>query len=189
MKVLVATSGGVDSSVAAALLPIMVLASFDFGVGSDDYKLQYCKDGRQPLLDSYLPLSAKGHVAARLLSLETSIKRAIKQSPTAMKLLKPVGRVIPLIKPQFEAGRAEVGNGGVVRSEAVWRDVLERVLAQAEVLGLAVEGLTASPLLGPAGNVEFLANLVRGPLATPRRRQEDLVDDALAEARLREEPR
>lgn len=65
-------------------------ASFDFGVGSDDYKLQYCKDGRQPLLDSYLPLSAKGHVAARLLTFETRIKRAIKQSPTAMKILHPI---------------------------------------------------------------------------------------------------
>jgi CelD/BcsL family acetyltransferase involved in cellulose biosynthesis len=61
-------------------------SSFDFGVGTDDYKQQFCKE-RQPLFDSFLALSAKGHVAARALSLETSIKRAIKQSPKAMGLL------------------------------------------------------------------------------------------------------
>ena len=60
--------------------------SFDFGVGTDDYKQQFCKE-RQPLFDSFLALSAKGQLAARLLSLETSLKRAIKQSPKAMGLL------------------------------------------------------------------------------------------------------
>jgi CelD/BcsL family acetyltransferase involved in cellulose biosynthesis len=58
--------------------------SFDFGVGTDDYKLQFCKDNRQPLFDSYLALGAKGQLAARVLSIETSIKRMIKQSPKAM---------------------------------------------------------------------------------------------------------
>lgn len=60
--------------------------SFDFGVGTDDYKLQFCKD-RQPLFDSFLALSAKGQIAAKLLSLETGLKRAIKQSPGAVKAL------------------------------------------------------------------------------------------------------
>mgnify|MGYP003577278905 CR=1 FL=1 len=61
--------------------------SFDFGVGTDDYKLQFCKDARQPLFDSYLALSAKGQVAAKFFSLETRLKRAIKQSPKAMKVM------------------------------------------------------------------------------------------------------
>jgi CelD/BcsL family acetyltransferase involved in cellulose biosynthesis len=60
--------------------------SFDFGVGTDEYKLQFCKDARQPLFDSFFALSAKGLVAAKALSLETSVKRAIKQSPRARKL-------------------------------------------------------------------------------------------------------
>ena len=62
-------------------------SSFDFGVGTDEYKLQFCKE-RQPLFDSFLPLSAKGHLAARAFSLETSLKRAIKQSPMAMKAIQ-----------------------------------------------------------------------------------------------------
>jgi CelD/BcsL family acetyltransferase involved in cellulose biosynthesis len=60
-------------------------SSFDFGVGTDEYKLQFCKDERQPLFDSFLPLSAKGQIAAKVLSLETTLKRAVKQSPKAMR--------------------------------------------------------------------------------------------------------
>jgi CelD/BcsL family acetyltransferase involved in cellulose biosynthesis len=62
--------------------------SFDFGVGTDEYKLQFCKDARQPLFDSYLALSVKGRIAAKLLSLETGLKRSIKQSPGAMRTLQ-----------------------------------------------------------------------------------------------------
>jgi CelD/BcsL family acetyltransferase involved in cellulose biosynthesis len=61
-------------------------SSFDFGVGTDDYKQQFCKE-RQPLFDSFLALSLKGQLAAKALSLETSVKRAIKQSPKAMGML------------------------------------------------------------------------------------------------------
>ena len=62
-------------------------SSFDFGVGTDEYKLQFCKDERQPLFDSFVPLTAKGQIAAKLFSLETSLKRAIKRSPMAMRAL------------------------------------------------------------------------------------------------------
>jgi len=66
------------------------------------------------------------------------------------------GQVVALIKPQFEAGRREVGKGGVVRDPEVHRRVLERVLDVAAGLGLGLRGLMPSPLRGPAGNVEFL---------------------------------
>lgn len=62
-----------------------------------------------------------------------------------------------LVKPQFEAGRAQVGKGGVVRDPAVHRSVLVGVAELGRGLGLRLSGLTASPVLGPAGNVEFLA--------------------------------
>ncbi len=75
---------------------------------------------------------------------------------TAVRWLKPEGAVISLIKPQFEAGRADVGKGGVVRNPAVHRRVLETVAADMAALGLGLRGLMVSPLLGPAGNVEFL---------------------------------
>ncbi len=68
------------------------------------------------------------------------------------------GGVIALIKPQFEAGRKETAkNKGVIRDPALHRLVLTDVLAFARSQGFAVRGLTRSPVLGPKGNVEFLA--------------------------------
>ena len=61
-------------------------SSFDFGVGTDEYKLQFCKDERQPLFDSFVALSAKGQIVAGLLSFQTAIKRRIKRSRAAMRL-------------------------------------------------------------------------------------------------------
>lgn len=81
--------------------------------------------------------------------------------PTLLGLLDPDGQrfAIVLIKPQFEADRHEVAEGGVVRDPQVWRRCLEAVAATAAQLRWRTCGLVASPLLGPAGNVEFLAYL------------------------------
>lgn len=76
--------------------------------------------------------------------------------------LTPAADVIVLIKPQFEAGRRQVGKGGVVRDPAIRREVLLQVLEAASSLGLVVRGLLRSPLPGPAGNIEFLAWLAAG---------------------------
>jgi 23S rRNA (cytidine1920-2'-O)/16S rRNA (cytidine1409-2'-O)-methyltransferase len=67
-----------------------------------------------------------------------------------------------LVKPQFEAGPGDVGSGGVVRDPAVWRRVLGEVAGSAGALGLGVLAAMASPLPGPAGNVEFLLHARRG---------------------------
>ena len=66
-----------------------------------------------------------------------------------------------LVKPQFEAGREQVGKGGVVRDPAIHADVLQRVLSWANTHGLTPVGVIRSPITGPAGNVEFLACLER----------------------------
>jgi len=65
--------------------------------------------------------------------------------------------LITLIKPQFEAGKAHVGKGGVVRDPEIHARVLHDVLSAAQADGYVVRGLTVSPLKGPAGNIEFLA--------------------------------
>ena len=75
---------------------------------------------------------------------------------TAVGWLVPAGEIVSLIKPQFEAGPAKVGKGGVVRDPAVHRSVLEDVAATLGELGLGLRGLMVSPLKGPAGNIEFL---------------------------------
>ncbi len=69
---------------------------------------------------------------------------------------KPGAQLVALIKPQFEAGRDEVGKGGVVRNEAVHKRVCDEVQMWLVEKGWTVEGLTTSPITGPQGNVEFL---------------------------------
>jgi 23S rRNA (cytidine1920-2'-O)/16S rRNA (cytidine1409-2'-O)-methyltransferase len=67
-----------------------------------------------------------------------------------------------LVKPQFEAGRADVGSGGVVRDPTVWRRVLAEVMETCRERRVGVRGIIVSPLRGPAGNVEFLLHGRRG---------------------------
>ena len=73
----------------------------------------------------------------------------------------PAARLIALIKPQFEAGRAEVGKGGVVRDPAVHARVCEEATAWLTGAGWHVVGIARSPITGPEGNVEFLIGAVR----------------------------
>jgi len=81
--------------------------------------------------------------------------------PRIRDWLVPGGSVVALIKPQFEAGRAQVGKGGVVRDLSIHRQVLQRILTWAEQNGLPPQGLIRSPIKGPAGNVEFLAWMLK----------------------------
>ena len=75
--------------------------------------------------------------------------------------LAPGAPVIALVKPQFEAGKGRTERG-VVRDPAIHREVLERVVAVAAELGLGTRAIVASPILGPAGNREFLVHLAPG---------------------------
>ena len=82
--------------------------------------------------------------------------------PTLQRLAAPAAPMVVLVKPQFEAGKGAVGAGGVVRDPEVWGRVLDGVVATAATLGLGARAAMASPLLGPAGNVEFLVQLGPG---------------------------
>lgn len=95
--------------------------------------------------------------------------------------LSPAGQVVALVKPQFEAGRAQVGKGGVVRDVELHKEVLARVMAAAVDNRLGPQGLIRSPLQGPKGNQEFLLWLQpldqRPPLAA-----EALLDELFGTA-------
>lgn len=75
------------------------------------------------------------------------------------ELLAPQGRIVCLVKPQFEAGREKVGKKGVVRDKKVHSEVLEEIMAYAIQAGFALLGLSFSPIKGPEGNIEYLLYL------------------------------
>lgn len=79
-----------------------------------------------------------------------------------LSFARPGARLVALIKPQFEAGREEVGKGGVVRDPAIHERVCNEVRDWALSKGWQVEGITASPITGPQGNVEFLLSAIFG---------------------------
>lgn len=81
--------------------------------------------------------------------------------PPLLPLLQEEGEIVALIKPQFEAGREQVGKKGVVRDPKVHEMVVERVLAQAMEMGYFVKDVTYSPIKGPEGNIEYLAYLTK----------------------------
>ena len=82
--------------------------------------------------------------------------------PAVHALLKPEGECVCLIKPQFEAGRADVGKKGVVRDRAVHERVLNEMLEFFPAAGYTLTGLDYSPIRGPEGNIEYLAHLKKG---------------------------
>ncbi|MBZ0304967.1 MAG: TlyA family RNA methyltransferase, partial [Anaerolineae bacterium] len=82
--------------------------------------------------------------------------------PVIKNWLTPQAQVVALIKPQFEAGKSDVGKGGVVKDPRVHRRVLEEVLTFAQQIGFTMRGLALSPLTGPKGNIEFLGWLSVG---------------------------
>ena len=81
--------------------------------------------------------------------------------PVAYELLSEGGELVALIKPQFEAGREEVGKKGVVRDSSVHRSVIENITYFAHETGFSVLGLDYSPIKGPEGNIEYLMYLAK----------------------------
>ncbi len=129
--------------------------AIDVGYGQLDWRLRH--DRRVVVMErtnarylQHLPEALDG------VTIDVSFISLALILPSAVGWLRPSGHVLALIKPQFEAGRRQVERGGVVRDPQVHRSVLERVVGAAADLGLGLRGLMPSPLLGPAGNREFL---------------------------------
>jgi len=81
--------------------------------------------------------------------------------PVAYELLADGGELVALIKPQFEAGREEVGKKGVVRDPAVHKNVITTISQFAHSVGFSLVGLDFSPIKGPEGNIEYLIHLCK----------------------------
>jgi 23S rRNA (cytidine1920-2'-O)/16S rRNA (cytidine1409-2'-O)-methyltransferase len=97
--------------------------------------------------------------------------------PALEALLRPDGRLVALVKPQFEAGRAQVGRGGIVRDPAVHRQVLRDVAGWAAGQGWRLAGAARAAVEGASGNQEFLLFLGRPAAAVPDRSAEELLRD------------
>ncbi len=89
----------------------------------------------------------------------------------ARNLLSDHGRIVALIKPQFEAGKGKVGKNGVVRELSVHEEVIERAVSFADYVGFTILGIDFSPIKGPEGNIEYLMSLEK---------KDDIPEDILA---------
>ena len=98
--------------------------------------------------------------------------------PTIKTLLKPTGQVLCLIKPQFEAGKENVGKKGVVRDPKIHQMVLDNFVSLVDGLGFKILGLTFSPVKGPEGNIEFLGHLTLDEVEGIRPDTAQVVADA-----------
>ncbi len=95
-------------------------------------------------------------------SIDVSFISLTKVLLPVKNLLTDDGRIVCLIKPQFEAGREKVGKKGVVRDKAVHREVIEKVIEYAASIGFNILNLDYSPIKGPEGNIEYLLYLENG---------------------------
>jgi 23S rRNA (cytidine1920-2'-O)/16S rRNA (cytidine1409-2'-O)-methyltransferase len=136
--------------------------ALDVGEGILDWKLR--GDARVVVMEGVNARYAESlPEPIRLITVDASFISLKILLPVARRWLMSEGEIVALIKPQFEVGKDRVGKGGVVRDVQAHHDVLEDVMNFAQSLSLYSHGLIRSPLLGPAGNVEFLVWLRQEP--------------------------
>ena len=135
----------------------------DVGYGQLDWKLR--QDPRVAVMErtnarSLLPEQFPDHPTLTVMDVSfISIKLVL---PAAAAIMGEAGRFLTLVKPQFEAGRGQVGKNGVVREAATHERVLREIRDFCPVIGWSVRGFTWSPIKGPKGNIEFLADIRPG---------------------------
>ena len=138
--------------------------AIDVGHGQLDWKLR--QDERVVCMEKtnirYVTPEDIGEAVA-FASVDVSFISLALVLPAARNLLTDDGRMVCLIKPQFEAGREKVGKKGVVRDKAVHIEVIEKVIDIADGLHFKVLGLDYSPIKGPEGNIEYLIYLEKRP--------------------------
>ena len=137
------------------------VVAIDVGSGILDYRLRI--DSRVLLLENtnarYLSTLDED---VEIVVIDVSFISLRLILPVAKLWLKREANVVALVKPQFEAGKADVGKKGIVRDPAVHRRVLDEIVRFAESQGFAVLGLIPSPIKGQKGNIEFLLWLAVG---------------------------
>lgn len=139
------------------------VTAVDVGYGQLDWKLR--NDDRVTVHERVNARNMGPEVAPgpfELIVMDVSFISLTLVIPNLVNRLAGGGLLLCMVKPQFEAGREQVGRGGVVRDKAVQRQVVDKVRAHLEDLGLSILGEAPSPITGPAGNQEFFL-LARTP--------------------------
>ncbi len=148
------TGGFVDCALQNGAVKVFAV---DVGYNQLDWKLR--TDDRVINMEKtnarYLEADSLGELVD-VVTTDVSFISLDKILPPAMTFLKENGHVLALIKPQFEAGKENVGKKGVVRDPAVHQEVIEKILQVCQEIGLTVWGLDYSPVKGPEGNIEYL---------------------------------
>jgi len=151
------TGGFTDVLLARGAAKVIAL---DVGVAQLDWRLRtdprvVCVEGvnARYLTPDQLPADAR---TFRVITVDASFISLTHLLPVLPRLLVPEGRAVVLVKPQFEAGRDEVGSGGIVRDPAVHARVIESVTDAAHRVGLTRLAVEPSPITGAEGNREFL---------------------------------
>jgi len=132
--------------------------AIDVGYGQLDYRLR--QDKRVVVMErvnARYPISLPEKVD--LATMDLSFISVTKVIPSAVELLKAKDDLLVLLKPQFEAKRAEVGKGGIIKDPQLHARVLGRFIKWAVAQNLRLKGLAASPILGASGNREFFLRL------------------------------
>ena len=131
--------------------------AIDVGYGQLDYKLR--TDDRVVNMEKtnirYLD-TALIEEPVDLISIDVSFISVKHMFPVASSILSESGKILCLVKPQFEAGREQVGKGGIVREPEIHKEVIENVIGYASDNGLYPEALSYSPIKGTKGNIEYL---------------------------------
>jgi len=133
-------------------------------VGTNQLAWKLRKDNRVVVHEQTNARNLNGDIipeAVDIVVCDASFISLAKVLDAALKLARPDAKLVALIKPQFEAGREEVGKGGVVRDPAVHDRVCTEAKGWVEAQGWTVLGVTPSPITGPEGNIEFLLGAVK----------------------------
>ncbi|MDK2835425.1 MAG: rRNA (cytidine1920-2-O)/16S rRNA (cytidine1409-2-O)-methyltransferase [Thermosediminibacterales bacterium] len=108
-------------------------------------------------------------------TVDVSFISLAKILPAVSNLIKNRGSIITLIKPQFEAGRSQVGKKGVVKDPGIHQEVIKKTIISASENGLFLKDITFSPIKGPKGNIEFLGYFIKSPQKIDYKKLEDKV--------------
>ncbi len=157
----------------------------DVGYGQLDWKLR--QDERVICIERknarYITQKDINNDIIDFASIDVSFISLQKIFPAVSRLLKSKGEIVALVKPQFEAGRNQVGKKGIISDRSIHKEVINNVIGYAEDLNLYPRGMSYSPIKGGTGNIEFLIYLINKEITTFKKfYNENKIEEIIEEA-------